>query len=156
GVDYIEVLACAGGCIGGALTVENRYVAEHRMKTRIEKKKLQDPQCGRLPRTDYSEFELGVAGRRAIEPKPAMRLDADITKAMSKIEMMDATLKSLPGLDCGSCGSPNCKALAEDIAQGRASMTDCVFILRKKVRDLAYEMVNLADKLPPPLDKEET
>ena len=154
-VDYVEVLACAGGCIGGALTVENRYVAEHRMKQRIEKKKILDPMLGRFPRTDYSEFELGVAGRRAIEPKPALRLDADITKAMSKIEMMDVTLKNLPGLDCGSCGSPNCKALAEDIAQGRASMTDCLFILRKKVRDLAYEMVNLADKLPPPLDKEQ-
>ncbi|WP_371371567.1 [Fe-Fe] hydrogenase large subunit C-terminal domain-containing protein [Sporomusa aerivorans] len=155
GVDYVEVLACAGGCIGGALTVENRYVAEHRMKQRIEKKKILDPMLGRLPRTDYSEFELGIAGRRAIEPKPALRLDPDITKAMSKIEMMDVTLKNLPGLDCGSCGSPNCKALAEDIAQGRASMTDCLFILRKKVRDLAYEMVNLADKLPPPLDKEQ-
>lgn len=153
-VDYIEVLACAGGCIGGPLTVENRYVAEHWMKRRIEKKKILDPKFGRLPRTDYSEFELGVAGRRAIEPKPALRLDPDISKAMSKIEIMDATLKSLPGLDCGSCGSPNCKALAEDIAQGRASMTDCVFILRNKVRDLAYEMVNLAAKLPPPLDKE--
>lgn len=114
-----------------------------------------DPQFGRTPRADYSEFELGIAGRKAIEPKPAMRLDADITKAMSKIEMMDATLKNLPGLDCGSCGSPNCKALAEDIVQGRASMTDCLFLLRKKVRDLAYEMVNLADKLPPPLDKEQ-
>ncbi|MDF2875899.1 MAG: rsxB 1 [Sporomusa sp.] len=153
GVDYIEVLACAGGCIGGALTVENRHVAEHRMKQRIAKKKVEDPRFGRLPRTDYSEFELGVAGRRAIEPKPVLRLDADITKAMTKIEFMDRTLKSLPGLDCGSCGSPNCKALAEDIAQGLASMTDCVFILRKKVRDLAYEMVDLADKLPPPLDK---
>lgn len=153
-VDYIEMLACAGGCIGGALTVENHYVAEHRMKQRLEKKKIQDPRLGIVPRSDYSEFELGVAGRRAIEPKPAMRLDADISKAMSKIEIMDATLKSLPGLDCGSCGSPNCKALAEDIAQGRASLTDCVFLLRNKVRDLAYEMVNLAAKLPPPLDKE--
>ncbi|SDE74086.1 [Fe-Fe] hydrogenase large subunit C-terminal domain-containing protein [Sporomusa acidovorans] len=154
-VDYIEVLACAGGCIGGPLTVENHYVAEHRMKKRIERKKTQDPKLGIRPRSDYSEFELGVAGRRAIEPKPALRLDADINKAMSKIEMMDVTLKSLPGLDCGSCGSPNCKALAEDIAQGRASMTDCLFLLRKKVRDLAYEMVNLADKLPPPLDKDQ-
>jgi len=153
-VDYIELLACAGGCIGGALTVENHFVAEHRMKRRIEKKKIQDPKRGILPRTEYTDFELGLTGRRAIEPKPAMRLDADISKAMSKIEIMDATLKSLPGLDCGSCGSPNCKALAEDIAQGRASLTDCVFLLRNKVRDLAYEMVNLAAKLPPPLDKE--
>lgn len=153
-VDYIEVLACAGGCVGGALNVENHYVAGYRMKQRIAKKKTLDPKYGIMPRSDYSEFELGVAGRRAIEPKPALRLDADISKAMSKIEIMDATLKSLPGLDCGSCGSPNCKALAEDIAQGRASLTDCVFILRNKVRDLAYEMVNLAAKMPPPLDTE--
>lgn len=154
-VDYIETLACAGGCIGGALTVENRHVAEHRMHRRIKKKKEIDAKAGRLPRKTYSEAELRVGKRRKIEPKPALRLDEDITKAMSKIEFMDRTLKSLPGLDCGSCGSPNCKALAEDIAQGQASKTDCVFILRNKVRDLAYEMVDLAAKLPPPLDKAE-
>jgi Na+-translocating ferredoxin:NAD+ oxidoreductase RNF subunit RnfB len=67
---------------------------------------------------------------------------------------MEKTLETLPGLDCGSCGSPSCKALAEDIAQGSATEADCVFKLREHVRDLAKEMVNLAEKLPPPLDKE--
>ncbi|XEQ92471.1 Ion-translocating oxidoreductase complex subunit B [Sporomusa carbonis] len=153
-VDYIEVLACAGGCIGGALTAENRHVIEFNMKKRIKKKKSLDPTAGRLPRETYTDFELGSAGRRAIEPIPALRLDEDIAKAMSKIEIMDKTLKTLPGLDCGSCGSPNCKALAEDIAQGLANKTDCVFILRKRTRDLAFAMVDLAVKLPPPLDKD--
>ena len=64
-------------------------------------------------------------------------------------------MANLPGLDCGSCGSPNCKALAEDIAQGLATETDCVFKLREHVRDLAQEMVNLATKLPPSLDKKQ-
>ena len=32
--------------------------------------------------------------------------------------MMERVGASLPGLDCGSCGSPSCAALAEDIAQG--------------------------------------
>jgi len=73
---------------------------------------------------------------------------------MRKVELMEETLKKLPGLDCSSCGSPNCKALAEDIAQGLASETDCVFKLRERVRDLAQEMVDLAEKLPPPLEKE--
>jgi Na+-translocating ferredoxin:NAD+ oxidoreductase RNF subunit RnfB len=81
-------------------------------------------------------------------------MDDDINKAMFKVELMEGILGNLPGLDCGSCGSPNCKALAEDVAQGKASETDCVFKLRERVRDLAQEMVDLARKMPPPLDKD--
>lgn len=153
-VDYIEGLACAGGCIGGPLTVENRFVAEHRMKQRMNKMVSEDKALGREPRQGYCEAELGVDERRAIEPRPILRLDEDIFKAMYKVEVMEKTLRRLPGLDCGSCGSPSCKALAEDIAQGTASETDCVFKLRERVRDLAKEMVDLAEKLPPSLDKD--
>jgi Na+-translocating ferredoxin:NAD+ oxidoreductase RNF subunit RnfB len=152
-VKYIEGLACAGGCIGGPLTVENRFVAEHRMKERISKMIREDNAKGKVPRQGYLASELGVAERRAIEPRPIMRLDEDIFKAIGKVEMMERTLKKLPGLDCGSCGSPSCQALAEDIAQGTASETDCVFKLRERVRDLAREMVDLSEKLPPSLEK---
>ncbi|MCR4431823.1 MAG: hypothetical protein NUV45_12515 [Tepidanaerobacteraceae bacterium] len=55
----------------------------------------------------------------------------------------------MPGLDCGSCGCPNCRALAEDIVQGLASETDCVFKLREKVKKLASQMLDLSQKLPP-------
>lgn len=151
-VDYIEALACSGGCIGGPLMVENRFVAEHRMRRRLEKVKKEDAVRGITPPQSYPD--LKVNERRAIEPRPIMRLDEDIFKAMYKVELMEKTLEKLPGLDCGSCGSPGCKALAEDIAQGTARETDCVFILRERVRDLAMEMVDLAEKLPPPLEKE--
>ncbi|MDR3565326.1 MAG: [Fe-Fe] hydrogenase large subunit C-terminal domain-containing protein [Negativicutes bacterium] len=151
-VDYIEALACSGGCIGGPLMVENRFVAEHRMRKRLEKFKTDDVVRSSAPPQRYPELEAN--SRRAIEPRPIMRLDEDIFKAMYKVEVMEKTLEKLPGLDCGSCGSPGCKALAEDIAQGFARETDCVFILRERVRDLAQEMVDLAEKLPPPLEKE--
>lgn len=151
-VDYIEAVACSGGCIGGPLTVENRFVAEHRMRRRLEKVRREDEASGVSPSKEYPELKANV--RKAIEPRPIMRLDDDIFKAMYKVEVMEKTLKKLPGLDCGSCGSPSCKALAEDIAQGIASETDCVFKLRERVRDLAQEMVDLAEKLPPPLEKE--
>jgi iron only hydrogenase large subunit-like protein len=152
-IDYIETLACAGGCIGGPLTVENRFVAEHRMKQRAHKIKEQDGLRGKRPVQSYEQYELGLEERQPIEPLPILRLDEDIFKAMNKVEVMEQTLERLPGLDCGSCGSPNCKALAEDIAQGTACETDCVFKLRERVRDLAKEMINLAEKLPPSLDK---
>ena len=152
-IDYIETLACAGGCIGGPLTVENRFVAETRMKQRMKKLKEEYQGTDGSPDKDYQN-ESGVTERRVIEPRPLMLLDENISKAMDKVELIEKILESLPGLDCGSCGSPNCKALAEDIAQGRASETDCLFKLRERVRDLAQEMIGLAEKLPPPLDKE--
>jgi len=153
-IDYIETLACAGGCIGGPLTVENRFVAETRMKQRMQKLKNEYQSAEDSLYRDYYHDVSEVNERRVIEPRPLMLLDENIFKAMDKVELIEITLKSLPGLDCGSCGSPNCKALAEDIVQGRASETDCLFKLRERVRDLAQEMIGLAEKLPPPLDKE--
>lgn len=149
-VDYIEAQACAGGCIGGPLTVENRFVAEERMRHRTHGK-LQSPEEDEVLEAIYQEIIND--GRVVIEPHPVMRMDEDILEAIYKVELMERTLARLPGLDCGSCGSPSCKALAEDIVQGMASETDCVFKLREKVRDLAREVVDLAEKLPPSLNK---
>jgi len=152
-VDYIEAQACAGGCIGGPLTVENRFAAEYAMRQRLRRIADEDRSRGVRPRAKYREEDVGLAERRAIEPRPVLRLDEDILRAMDKVELMEETLRRLPGLDCGACGSPNCKALAEDIVQGSASETDCMFKLRERVRDLAHEMFDLAQKLPPSLNK---
>lgn len=59
----------------------------------------------------------------------------------------------LPGLDCGACGSPTCKTLAEDIVRGFANDTDCIFILRENIKELANKMVELSNKLPPSLER---
>lgn len=151
-VDYIEALACSGGCIGGPLTVENHFVAEYRMRQRLKKIRAEDFTRGVTATQEYPELKANESW--TIEPRPIMPLDEDICRAMDKVELMEKTLEQLPGLDCGSCGSPNCKALAEDIVQGTATETDCVFRLRERFRDLAREMVDLAEKLPPPLEKE--
>jgi len=50
----------------------------------------------------------------------------------------------------------SCRALAEDIVRGNANETDCIFKLREKVRDLAFQMMELEAKMPPVLDKDET
>jgi Na+-translocating ferredoxin:NAD+ oxidoreductase RNF subunit RnfB len=82
-----------------------------------------------------------------------LTLDKDISKAMEKLEKMNQIIEELPGLDCGACGSPSCKSLAEDIVRGYANITDCIFILRKRVRELANEMMELEAKMPPVMDK---
>ena len=52
------------------------------------------------------------------------------------MEEMERISESLPGLDCGCCGAPNCHALAEDIVRGNASKSDCVIILKEQYREL--------------------
>ena len=86
--------------------------------------------------------------KKDIIEKPVLKLDEDIVAAIQKMEAMERIYSNLPGLDCGSCGSPSCRTLAEDIVRGNASELDCVFKLREKVKKLAEEMIEFSDKMP--------
>ncbi|HPE36798.1 MAG TPA: (Fe-S)-binding protein, partial [Spirochaetales bacterium] len=67
---------------------------------------------------------------------------------------MEVIAESLPGLDCGSCGAPSCRAFAEDVARGLAVKTDCIFKLREDVRKLAEQLIDMERMQPPGLDKD--
>jgi len=57
-----------------------------------------------------------------------LKLDEDMAKAMKKMERSNRIMCFLPGIDCGSCGAPSCQALAEDIVQGKAAISHCIFL----------------------------
>ena len=82
-----------------------------------------------------------------VEYQPVMRLDNNPVKAMQKMRKIQEIEKRLYGLDCGSCGAPSCRCMAEDIVRGFADEMDCIFRLKEKVRYLAQGMVDLADSL---------
>jgi uncharacterized Fe-S cluster-containing protein len=94
--------------------------------------------CLRLKlQTDISE-KAAIQQKLITEPiqtKPAFRLDIDRGKALVKLRKIDKILCQLPGIDCGGCGAPNCHALAEDMVQGAAKMTDCIFLQKRYLRD---------------------
>ena len=46
----------------------------------------------------------------------------------------------LPKLDCGSCGAPTCRAMAEDVALGLASEDDCIFRMRERLHHAEEEL----------------
>ncbi|MDN5347425.1 MAG: hypothetical protein PWP65_989 [Clostridia bacterium] len=146
-IDYIEAQACPGGCVGGALMVKNPFVARQALTRALASLELGPGYSPEELEARVAEGECQVAGR--VKPRPALALDADLDNAIAKMKLLEDTLATLPGLDCGSCGSPNCRALAEDIVRGQAQDTDCVFRLRERVRILAEEVVELARKLPP-------
>ena len=39
--------------------------------------------------------------------------------------------ESLPGIDCGSCGAPTCRAFAEDVVRGKADINDCLIAYKE-------------------------
>ena len=52
------------------------------------------------------------------------------------MDRMEQIYQTLPKLDCGSCGSPSCRAMAEDIVKGKAKETDCIHRLKEKIQSV--------------------
>lgn len=83
-----------------------------------------------------------------LEFTPVMELDADFHVALNKMNEMEHIEASLPGLDCGSCGAPSCKALAEDVVRGFASVDDCIFKFRENVASFVDNIHKLEFPFP--------
>lgn len=143
-VDFVEAMACPGGCVGGALTVENPYIS----KARIIRKAGMINDRGRGGKlAEDSKAVLYMDGE--ITQKEILRLDSDFKKALEKMNRMEEITASLPGLDCGSCGAPTCRALAEDIVMGTAKKNDCIFILRDEIKVMTEHLAELGSWMPP-------
>ncbi len=147
--DFIEVMACPGGCVGGALAVENPYICKARIVRKASKinRVAQERQSSPL-REQLIMMEGGIA------PAQGLKLDANMHSAIEKMALIEKYTEELPGLDCGSCGAPTCAALAEDIVAGTAKKNDCIFILREEIVILTEGLAALGSWMPPLLSKE--
>jgi len=148
-IDFLECQACTGGCVGGALTVTNPHLAKARLKQQAGTARTADQGQREHFRRLLDGYRWFQSSQVASQPRQPFSLDKDVAAAINKLEKLEKTLASLPGLDCGSCGAPTCRALAEDIVQGLSLETDCVFKLREKVSKLAKEVMELASLVPP-------
>lgn len=132
-LDFIELNACSGGCVGGPLTVENPYVA----KARIQKlRKYLPVSCNHL---ENGEVPDEMRWSKPLEGLSVLRLADNVIEAMTRLNELNEIHASLPGLDCGTCGAPSCRALAEDIVRGTASINDCVFRMGENMDDRERE-----------------
>ena len=125
-IDFLEAYSCNGGCVGGPLNVENPFIARYRIENRS---KECQPIDQAYIRSNFSYDNL--CWDLEIKPLKTLELDTSITVALEKMERINEIIKKLPGIDCGACGSPSCNALAEDIVQNRAVITDCIFVRLK-------------------------
>jgi iron only hydrogenase large subunit-like protein len=124
-IDYLEILSCNGGCVGGTYNFENPFVAnsniKHILKT-LKEDKLKNEfteKFEELNKDGYFDIEIY---KEIEEKKP------NIKEAIEKMDRIEVVYEKLPKLDCGSCGAPTCKALAEDIEDGKKTIDDCVIL----------------------------
>lgn len=140
GIKYFELLACNQGCVGGVFNVMNPFQAKFNLlKLRGKHKSWLEQD------NDKYHFEL----EREFQQVQIGRLDNNLERAMEKLVELEREIEVLPGLDCAACGAPDCRTLAEDIVNGKASRSDCIFLLRQQVGSLADKMSELAHALPP-------
>ena len=124
-LDFIELNACAGGCVGGVLTIQNPFIAKARLQTLrrylpVSQNQLSKEELGYIPEL-YLFDELP-------EYQPISRLSDNIAESMRMMADIQNLKNSLPGIDCGSCGAPTCRAFAEDVVKKSACLEDCLIL----------------------------
>ncbi|MBR5222877.1 MAG: 4Fe-4S binding protein [Clostridia bacterium] len=126
-LEFIELNACPGGCVGGVLTIQNPFVAKARLRSLrrylpVSENFIKDEE-GYIP--DSFLFD------NLPNYYPISRLSDSMAESMRMLADIQRIKGNLPGLDCGSCGAPTCRALAEDVVKGQSSIDKCLIKLCK-------------------------
>ncbi len=131
-LDFLELKSCNLGCAGGILVAGDRFLTVERLQKRAA---VYPPAKEVNPGGKIKEEIKQKLITDKVKAKHVFVLDYDRNAAIRKLKRIDKILCLLPAIDCGGCGAPNCHALAEDIVQGKARMTDCVFLQNKFVKE---------------------
>ncbi|MDP4282306.1 MAG: [Fe-Fe] hydrogenase large subunit C-terminal domain-containing protein [Bacteroidota bacterium] len=129
GIDFLELRACDESCAGGILCPANRFLTAEKMKKRVQNTLSEGKEEKKIEYTpEMEKFLRDHISLEKLTPRPILKLDDNVAEAVVKMKRMYELNGFLPQVDCGICGSPSCKALAEDIVQHTAELKQCIFI----------------------------
>ena len=122
-LEFIELNACTGGCVGGVLTIQNPFIAKARLQTirrylPVSQNQLTKEELEYIP--DSYLFD------KLPEYSPMSRLGNSIAESMRMMADIQKLKCELPGIDCGACGAPTCKAFAEDCIKKLSTPSGCL------------------------------
>ena len=131
-LEFIELNACTGGCVGGVLTIQNPFIAKARLQTLrrylpVSRNHLSKEESTYIPES-YLFDDLP-------EYQPISRLSDSIAESMRMMADIQALRSTLPGIDCGACGAPSCRAFAEDAVKRLCDAEGCPILKIKKTED---------------------
>lgn len=153
GLEFIELNACNGGCVGGAMNMENPFIAKARLQNLRRYLPVSQNRSQRAAH-EGSEIPPEMMWEAGVDYRPILQLDEDRGEALRKMMRMQEISQSFSNLDCGSCGAPSCMALAEDIVRGEADESDCVIRMRQQIEDIWRTMGRMVHEAGVPDAKE--
>lgn len=138
-LDFVELNACSGGCVGGAMAVANPYIAQ----ARLQSLRHYLPVSPNRPASDWIPDKY--FHEKEVEYNPYGTLSSDRKTAMRMMQEIEELTHVLPGMDCGSCGAPTCMAFAEDVVKGESGIDQCTVILKRLLRERGMQDELLCD-----------
>ena len=127
-VKFVELNACPGGCVGGVLTVQNPFIA----KTRLRSISRCLPIAVNFPDKDEQYIPDNFLFGEMPDYVPMARLSSNIGESMRMMADIQRIRKALPGIDCGACGAPNCRAHAEDMVRQGIKEISCPILIARR------------------------
>jgi len=125
-LEYIELRTCREGCLGGALTAIDKYLA----KSSVHKMVKMLGRGRRLSREKIlRQYEKGNFLTDK-DPAKLIQMFGSRAKPMSieTLQKVDEILEQIKGHDCSVCGAPTCRTFAEDVVKGEADLKECLLL----------------------------
>lgn len=120
-LEFIELNACSGGCVGGVMTMQNPFIA----KARLQTLRRYLPVSQNFLSKEESYIPESYIFNEIPTYHPISRLSDSMAKSMRMMADIQKLRDTLPGIDCGACGAPNCRAFAEDTVRNRSCGAKC-------------------------------
>lgn len=126
-LEFIELNACTGGCVGGVMAVQNPFIA----KARLQSLRRYLPVSRNFIGGDNEYIPEDFLFDELPTYHPITRLSDSMAESMRMMADIQSLRDELPGIDCGSCGAPSCRAFAEDVIKGNADIGKCRIRIKK-------------------------
>ena len=120
-LEFIELNACSGGCVGGVMTMQNPFIA----KARLQTLRRYLPVSQNFLSKEESYIPESYIFNEIPTYHPISRLSDSMAESMRMMADIQKLRDTLPGIDCGACGAPNCRAFAEDTVRKRSCGAKC-------------------------------
>ena len=127
-LEFVELNACTCGCVGGVMTIENPFIA----RTRLHSVRRYLPVSQNRLTGDMHYVPDSCYSSELPEYTPISRLSENFSESMRMMAQIEKIRESLPGIDCGACGSPTCRAFAEDIVRGTVQDVSLCKVMQQK------------------------
>lgn len=128
---FLEMTACEGSCVNGPAIRSNRY--ENRIN-------------GTVAVNSYAgEYDFGVEESEPIQavytPDPIERPHVDEEAVEQVLEKLNKST-ARTALNCGCCGYPTCREMAQALCEGKAELDMCLPYLHEMAERHSREVVS--------------